>query len=154
MKEIFFDDDTFNYRKDRTIELCKKLKAAQLYVVLHVARHDGLRHVEGDERSGLPAADCGLRIGRPADSEEHQEGRHGGHGGTLHGELQEAGVEGPRRLYHRAAGRNAESIRKTIDFAKRLDNETIRFRLRIRIRAPSSTTTSKEQSHHHRFDDR
>ena len=26
MKEIFFDDDTFNYRKERTIELCKKLK--------------------------------------------------------------------------------------------------------------------------------
>ena len=26
MKEIFFDDDTFNYRKERTIELCAKLK--------------------------------------------------------------------------------------------------------------------------------
>jgi radical SAM superfamily enzyme YgiQ (UPF0313 family) len=26
MKEIFFDDDTFNYRKERTIELCSKLK--------------------------------------------------------------------------------------------------------------------------------
>ncbi|HOK48352.1 MAG TPA: cobalamin-dependent protein, partial [Bryobacteraceae bacterium] len=26
LKEIFFDDDTFNYQKARTIELCKKLK--------------------------------------------------------------------------------------------------------------------------------
>ena len=26
LKEIFFDDDTFNYRKERTIELCTKLK--------------------------------------------------------------------------------------------------------------------------------
>jgi radical SAM superfamily enzyme YgiQ (UPF0313 family) len=26
LKEIFFDDDTFNYRKERTIELCHKLK--------------------------------------------------------------------------------------------------------------------------------
>ena len=26
LKEIFFDDDTFNYQKERTIELCKKLK--------------------------------------------------------------------------------------------------------------------------------
>ncbi len=26
VKEIFFDDDTFNYRKERTIELCRKLK--------------------------------------------------------------------------------------------------------------------------------
>jgi len=26
LKEIFFDDDTFNYRKARTIELCAELK--------------------------------------------------------------------------------------------------------------------------------
>jgi hypothetical protein len=26
VKEIFFDDDTFNYRKARTLELCAKLK--------------------------------------------------------------------------------------------------------------------------------
>ena len=26
LKEIFFDDDTFNYQKARTIELCSKLK--------------------------------------------------------------------------------------------------------------------------------
>jgi radical SAM superfamily enzyme YgiQ (UPF0313 family) len=26
IKEIFFDDDTFNYRKARTLELCAKLK--------------------------------------------------------------------------------------------------------------------------------
>ena len=26
LKEIFFDDDTFNFRKARTIELCAKLK--------------------------------------------------------------------------------------------------------------------------------
>jgi hypothetical protein len=25
LKEIFFDDDTFNYRKERTIQLCKEL---------------------------------------------------------------------------------------------------------------------------------
>src|SRR5262249_18593576 len=25
IKEIFFDDDTFNYRKERTIEVCRKL---------------------------------------------------------------------------------------------------------------------------------
>jgi len=29
IKEIFFDDDTFNYRKARTLELCAKLKPLQ-----------------------------------------------------------------------------------------------------------------------------
>ena len=57
LKEIFFDDDTFNYRKARTLELCAELKKTQLHLVLHVARHHRLRNAEGDERSRMPAAD-------------------------------------------------------------------------------------------------
>ena len=64
LKEIFFDDDTFNYQKKRTIELCAEAEAAEVHLVLHVARHHRLRHAEGDEGSGLPAADRRLRIGR------------------------------------------------------------------------------------------
>ena len=56
MKEIFFDDDTFNYRKERTIELCTQAEAAELHVDLHVARHHRLRHAEGHE--GSRAAGC------------------------------------------------------------------------------------------------
>ena len=33
LKEIFFDDDTFNYRKARTIELCEEAEAAELHLV-------------------------------------------------------------------------------------------------------------------------
>ena len=36
-----------------------------------------------------------------------------------------------------------ESIRKTIDFAKRLDTETIKVSIATRIREPSSTTTPR-----------
>ncbi len=53
----------------------QEAQAAELHLVLHLARHHRLRHAEGHERSRLPAADCGLRIGRSADSQEHQEGR-------------------------------------------------------------------------------
>ena len=75
VKEFFFDDDTFNIQKVRTIELCCEAEAARHHLELHFARDHRLRHAEGDEGSRLPAADCGLRVGRSADPEEHQEGR-------------------------------------------------------------------------------
>ena len=60
LKEIFFDDDTFNYRKARTLEVCAELKKTELHLVLHLARHHRLRNAEGHEGSRLPAADRGL----------------------------------------------------------------------------------------------
>ena len=60
IKEIFFDDDTFNYRKERTIELCSKLKKLNFTWSLHIARNYRLRHPEGHEGSRLPVAHCGL----------------------------------------------------------------------------------------------
>jgi radical SAM superfamily enzyme YgiQ (UPF0313 family) len=53
-------------------------------------------------------------------------------------------------------GETRESIRKTIDFAKRLDtSKPSRFRSPIPTPAPNSTTTSRsQQSHHHRRHDR
>ena len=76
VKEFFFDDDTFNIQKARTIELCEKLQAARPHLELHLARHHRLRHPEGHARSRLPPADRGLRVRRSADPQEHQEGRH------------------------------------------------------------------------------
>ncbi len=76
VKEFFFDDDTFNIQKARTIELCEKLKPLGADVVVHLARHHRLRNAEGDEGSRMPPADRRLRVGRSADPEEHQEGRH------------------------------------------------------------------------------
>ena len=85
----------------------QQAEAAELHVVLHLARHHRLRDAQGHEGGRLPAADRGLRIGRPADPQEHQEGRHGRDGGALHGQLQEARPAGARRFHRRAARRNA-----------------------------------------------
>ena len=69
-------------RKDAHHRAVQEAEAAELHVVLHLARHHRLRHAEGHEGSRLPPADRGLRIGRPADPEEHQEGRHHRHGAS------------------------------------------------------------------------
>ncbi len=89
VKEYFFDDDTFNIQKARTVELCGKLKPLNLtwsctsrvttdYETLKAQREAGCRLliVHGDFILGLP-------------------------------------------------GESRESIRRTIDFAKELDVETI-----------------------------
>ena len=60
LKEIFFDDDTFNYRKARAIELSNKLGPLNFHLELHFARHHRLRHAQGDERCRMPPADCRL----------------------------------------------------------------------------------------------
>ena len=47
MKEIFFDDDTFNIRKDRVIELSAEIQAAEVPVVLHRPLPQQVRRAEG-----------------------------------------------------------------------------------------------------------
>src|ERR1700683_4878615 len=92
LKEIFFDDDTFNYRKERTIELCSKLKKLNF------------------------TWSCTSRVTTDSD--------------TLTAERFTANCKKPGLVIHGdfivgLPGETRESIRKTIDFAKRLDNETI-----------------------------
>ena len=66
---------------DRTL---RQAEAAGADVVLHFTRDDRLRNSEGDEGSRMPAADCGLRVGRPPDFEKHQEGRDCRAGAAVH----------------------------------------------------------------------
>ena len=60
VKEFFFDDDTFNIQKARTIELCSQAEAVEADLVLHLARYYRLRDPEGNERIRLPAVNRGL----------------------------------------------------------------------------------------------
>jgi hypothetical protein len=70
VKEFFFDDDTFNIQKARTIELCEKLKPLGLTWSCTSRVTTDYRNPEGHEGSRLPAADRRLRVRRPADPEE------------------------------------------------------------------------------------
>ena len=61
LKEIFFDDDTFNYRKARTLEVCKELRKMGLSPgPAPPASPPITTHAEGHEGSRRAAADCGL----------------------------------------------------------------------------------------------
>jgi hopanoid biosynthesis associated radical SAM protein HpnJ len=125
LKEIFFDDDTFNYRKERTIELCRKLQPLKFtwsctsrvttdYETLKAMREAGCRLMIVGYESGDPQILKNIKKGATVDmARRFTENAHK-LGLTIHGDFI-VGLPGETR----------ESIRRTIDFAKQLDCETI-----------------------------
>jgi radical SAM superfamily enzyme YgiQ (UPF0313 family) len=124
-KEIFFDDDTFNYRKERTIEVCKKLKPLNFtwsctsrvttdYDTLKAMKDAGCRLLIVGYESGDPQILKNIKKGATIDMAERFTANCKKLGLVVHGDFI-VGLPGESR----------ESIRKTIDFAKKLDNETI-----------------------------
>jgi hopanoid biosynthesis associated radical SAM protein HpnJ len=125
LKEIFFDDDTFNYKGKRTIELCKKLEP--LGVTWSCTSRVTTDH---DTLKAMKDAGCRLMI----------VGYESGDQQILKNIKKGATVDMARRFTENAhklglivhadyiiglPGESRESIRRTIDFAKSLDTETI-----------------------------
>ncbi len=125
VKEFFFDDDTFNIQKARTIELCAKLKPLGLTwsctsrvttdrETLKAMREAGCRLLIVGFESGDPQILKNIKKG--ATVERARDFTKDCHdlGLTIHGDF----ILG-------LPGETKESIRNTINFAKSLDVETI-----------------------------
>jgi hopanoid biosynthesis associated radical SAM protein HpnJ len=125
IKEIFFDDDTFNYRKARTLDLCAKLKPLNFtwsctsrvttdYETLKAMREAGCRLLIVGYESGDPQILKNIKKGATIEMALRFTENCKKLGLTIHGDFI-IGLPGETR----------ETILKTIDFAKRLDVETI-----------------------------
>src|SRR5437588_3870542 len=125
LKEVFFDDDTFNIQKARTIELCSKLKPLKLtwsctsrvttdYETLKAMRDAGCRLLIVGYESG--DAQILKNIKKGATVERARDFTRDCHklGLVIHGDF----ILG-------LPGETKETIRTTINFAKSLDCETI-----------------------------
>src|SRR2546426_7383323 len=100
---FFQAEDGIRDYKVTGVQTCALPISSEVYLVLQLPGDGGLRDLEGDERGWLPAADRRVRVRRSADSEEHQERRHGRAGARVHEKLQEAGPCGARRFPGRAS---------------------------------------------------
>jgi hopanoid biosynthesis associated radical SAM protein HpnJ len=126
LKEIFFDDDTFNYRKARTIELCGELKKIKNftwsctsrvttdYETLKAMREAGCRLLIVGYESGDEQILRNIKKGATIDMARRFTENCHKLGLVIHGDF----IVG-------LPGENRETLRNTIDFAKRLDVETI-----------------------------
>lgn len=125
VKEIFFDDDTFNIRKSRVIELCEKLKPLNFtwsctsrvnvdYETLKAMKDAGCRLLIVGYESGDPQILKNIKKGATVEraikftEDAHRAGL------VIHGDFI-VGLPGETR----------ETIQRTMEFAKRLDTETI-----------------------------
>ena len=129
VKEFFFDDDTFNIQKARTIELCEKLKPLKMtwsctsrvttdYETLKSMRDAGCRLLivgyESGDQQILKNIKKGATVERARDFTRDCKKL----GLVVHGDFI-LGLPGETR----------ETIKKTIAFAKELDVETIQVSL-------------------------
>ena len=125
LKEIFFDDDTFNYRKARTVELCAKLKPIGFtwsctsrvttdYETLKAMKEAGCRTLIVGYESGDPQILGNVKKGATIEMAERFTRNAKRVGLRVHGDFI-VGLPGETR----------QSLRRTIEFAKRLDCETI-----------------------------
>ena len=142
LQEIFFDDDTFNIRKDRVLELCEKLKPLDFtwsctsrvhadYETLRAMRAAGCRLLIVGYESGDPQILKNIKKGATVEralqftKDAHRAGL------TIHGDFI-VGLPGETR----------ESIRRSLEFAKRLDTETIQ----VSVAHPYPGTTFHDEA--------
>ena len=125
LKEIFFDDDTFNYQKARTIELCKKLAPVGVtwsctsrvttdYDTLKAMKDAGCRLMIVGYESGDQQILKNIKKGATIDMARRYTANAKKLGLIIHGDF----IVG-------LPGESPESIRRSIDFAKELDVDTI-----------------------------
>ncbi len=129
VKEFFFDDDTFNIQKARTVELCAKLKPLKMtwsctsrvttdYETLKAQKEAGCRLLivgyESGDQQILKNIKKGATVERARDFTRDCKKL----GLVVHGDFI-IGLPGETR----------ESIQRSIDFAKELDVETIQVSL-------------------------
>ncbi|MCC7174904.1 MAG: hopanoid biosynthesis associated radical SAM protein HpnJ [Bryobacterales bacterium] len=125
LREIFFDDDTFNYQKARTIEVASKLKPLKFtwsctsrvttdYETLKAMKEAGCRLLIVGYESGDPQILKNIKKGATVEMAlRFTENAHK-LGLTIHGDFI-VGLPGETR----------QSLQNTVEFAKRLDVETI-----------------------------
>jgi radical SAM superfamily enzyme YgiQ (UPF0313 family) len=129
VKEFFFDDDTFNIQKARTIELCSKLKPLNLtwsctsrvttdYETLKAMKEAGCRLLIVGYESGDPQILKNVKKGATVERARQFTKDCKKLGLLVHGDF----ILG-------LPGETKESIRRTIDFAKEIDVETLQVSL-------------------------
>jgi hopanoid biosynthesis associated radical SAM protein HpnJ len=125
MKEYFFDDDTFNIRKDRVLELCKKFKPLNF-------RWSSTARVHSDYETVKAMADAGARLfivgfesGDAQILKNIKKGATPETGREFMKHCKKVGIKVHGDFIIGLPGETTSTIQKTIEYAKELDCETI-----------------------------
>jgi radical SAM superfamily enzyme YgiQ (UPF0313 family) len=129
MKEIFFDDDTFNIRKDRVLDLCSKFKPLKFQWSSTARVHSDYDTLKAMADAGARLFIVGFESGDPQILKNIKKGATVEMARTFMKNCRKVGIRVHGDFIIGLPGEPRETIQKTIDFAKELDPETIQVSL-------------------------
>jgi len=124
-KEFFFDDDTFNIRKDRVLELCAKFKPLGFRWSCTARDHSDYETLKAMADAGARLLIVGFESGDPQILKNIKKGATVEMARRFAKNCKELGIAIHGDYIIGLPGETKESIQRTIEFAKELDSETI-----------------------------
>ncbi len=131
-RAVYFDDDTFNIKNERIIDLCDQIAAAELGVpICAMARADtsSREAFAAMARAGVVGLKFGVETGDPAMMERIRKGLDLERVRETVGYCQELGIGVHLTFSFGGPGETHETAQKTIDLAVELDPDTVQFSL-------------------------
>src|SRR5579885_2648023 len=128
-KEFFFDDDTFNIRKDRVIELSKKFKPLKFQWSCTARCHSKYEELKAMADGGARLFIVGFESGDAQILKNIKKGATTEMAREFMKNCKKVGIKVHGDFIIGLPGETKETINKTIDFAKELDCETIQVSL-------------------------
>jgi len=129
MKEIFFDDDTFNIRKDRVLDLCTKFKPLKFQWSSTARVHSDYDTVKAMADGGARLFIVGFESGDAQILKNIKKGATVEMGRAFMKNCRKVGIKVHGDFIIGLPGETKDTIQKTIDYAKELDCETIQVSL-------------------------
>ena len=129
MKEIFFDDDTFNIRKDRAIEMSQKFKPLKFQWSCTARCHSKYEELKAMADGGARLFIVGFESGDAQILKNIKKGATVEMAREFMKNCKKVGIKVHGDFIIGLPGETKETINKTIDFAKELDCETIQVSL-------------------------
>lgn len=124
-KEFFFDDDTFNIRKDRVIELCKRFKPVGFRWSCTARVHSDYETLKAMADAGARLFIVGFESGDPQILKNIKKGATVEMARNFAANCKKVGIRIHGDFIIGLPGETKETIQKTMDFARELDCETI-----------------------------
>ena len=129
VKEFYFDDDTFNIRKDRVIDLCKRFKKIGCRWSCNARVHSDYETLKAMADGGGRLLIVGFESGDAQILKNIKKGATVEMARTFMKNCKKVGIRVHGDFIMGLPGETKETIAKTIEFAKELDCETIQVSL-------------------------
>lgn len=124
-KEFFFDDDSFNIRKDRVLDLCSKLKPLKCQWSCTARAQSDYETLKAMADAGARLLIVGFESGDPQILKNIKKGITVETARAFVKNCKKVGLEVHGDFIIGLPGETKETIQRTVDFAKELDCETI-----------------------------